>query len=62
MKRFINDLRSNCLIAVLVFLITVVPTVLLAQEAVVPAAPSANDLSEFTRLLSDERIDRRAHV
>ena len=56
MKRFINDLRSNCLIAVLVFLITVVPTVLLAQEAVVPAAPSANDLSEFTRLLSDERI------
>ena len=56
MRVLINRLLNNRLVAILVFLMTVVPTVLLAQEAIVPAAPSANDLSEFTRLLSDERI------
>ena len=56
MSVFINRLLNNRPVTVLVFLMMVVPTVLLAQEAIVPAAPSANDLSEFTRLLSDERI------
>ncbi|MEP2292362.1 MAG: mechanosensitive ion channel domain-containing protein [Paracoccaceae bacterium] len=49
-------MQVSRLLTVFVFVVSVLPTLLFAQEATGPVPPSANDLHEFTRLLSDERI------